>query len=159
MRDLRALGGDGARGAARVLVGDWLLRQSNWHEVAWRPDVLGSRLFAWLGQHDFFCAPADDIYRQNYLTSLVRQAKHLSRVLPRGVHGEGLILAAKGLVAAGLALPRLLGVVGFDFRGGFCDGVVGGCSAGVKVNTAMRAAATPKRMLRPMILSDLRFLT
>jgi uncharacterized heparinase superfamily protein len=105
LRDLRALGGDGARGAARELVGDWLLRQSNWHEVAWRPDVLGSRLFAWLGQHDFFCAPAGDIYRQNYLTSLVRQAKHLSRVLPRGVHGEGLILAAKGLVAAGLALP------------------------------------------------------
>ncbi len=105
LRDLRALGGDGARRQARDLVGDWLLRQSNWHEVAWRPDVLGSRLFAWLGQHDFFCASADDAYRQEYLTSLVRQAKHLSRVLPRGAHGAGLIQAAKGLIAAGLALP------------------------------------------------------
>jgi uncharacterized heparinase superfamily protein len=105
LRDLRALGGDGARRQARELVGDWLIRQSNWHEVAWRPDVLGSRLFAWLGQHDFFCAPADDTYRRDYLASLVRQAKHLSRVLPRGADGAGLILAAKGLVAAGLSLP------------------------------------------------------
>ncbi len=105
LRDLRALGGDSARRQARDLVGDWLVRQSNWHEVAWRPDVLGSRLFAWLGQHDFFCASAEDAYRQNYLASLARQAKHLSRVLPRGTNGAGLILAAKGLVAAGLSLP------------------------------------------------------
>jgi len=105
LRDLRALGGDGARRQARELVGDWLVRQSNWHEVAWRPDVLGSRLFVWLGQHDFFCASADDTYRRDYLASLVRQAKHLSRVLPRGAHGAGLILAAKGLIAAGLSLP------------------------------------------------------
>ena len=105
LRDLRALGGDNARRQARDLVGDWLVRQSSWHEIAWRPDVMGSRLFAWLGQHDFFCASADDIYRQNYLNSLVRQAKHLSRVLPRGTDGAGLILAAKGLIAAGLSLP------------------------------------------------------
>lgn len=105
LRDLRALGGDGARRQARELVGDWLVRQSNWHEIAWRPDVLGNRLFAWLGQHDFFCASADDAYRRDYLASLVRQAKHLSRVLPRGTDGAGLILAAKGLVAAGLSLP------------------------------------------------------
>ena len=105
LRDLRTLGGDGARRQARELVGDWLVRQSNWHEVAWRPDVLGNRLFAWLGQHDFFCASADDDYRRDYLASLTRQAKHLSRVLPRGAHGARLILAAKGLITAGLSLP------------------------------------------------------
>ena len=105
LRDLRALGGDGARRQARDLVGDWLVRQSSWQEIAWRPDVMGCRLFTWLGQHDFFCASADDDYRQNYLTSLVRQAKHLSRVLPRGTDGAGLILAAKGLIAAGVSLP------------------------------------------------------
>lgn len=80
LRDLRALGGDGARRQARELVGDWLVRQSNWHEIAWRPDVLGNRLFAWLGQHDFFCASADDAYRRDYLASLVRQAKRKSVV-------------------------------------------------------------------------------
>lgn len=105
LRDLRTVGGDNARRRARDLVGDWLRRQTNWHEIAWRPDVLGHRLFAWLGQHDFFCASADDEYRRAYLAGIVRQGKHLSRVLPGGVDGEGLIAAIKGLVVAGLALP------------------------------------------------------
>ncbi len=105
LRDLRTVGGDNARRRARDLVGDWLRRQNNWHEIAWRPDVLGRRLFAWLGQHDFFCASADDEYRRAYLAGIVRQAKHLSRVLPGGADGESLIVAIKGLIVAGLAIP------------------------------------------------------
>ena len=105
IRDLRALGGDKARQQARNLVNDWLKRQSNWHEVAWRPDVIGNRVFCWLGQHDFFCDSADDEYRKKYFSSLVRQSKHLSRTLPRGTSGSGLILATKGLITAGLLLP------------------------------------------------------
>ncbi len=105
LRDLRAVGGDAARRRARDLVGDWIENQSNWQEIAWRPDVLATRLYAWLGQHDFFCASADDEYRRRYLAVLARQTKHLARVLPGGVEGAGLIRAAKGLVAAGLALP------------------------------------------------------
>ena len=104
LRDLRALGGDGPRRKARALVEDWLLKQSSWHDIAWRPDVIGSRLYSWLGQHDFFCASADDEYQHNYLVSLVRQAKHLSRALPHGVNRDDMILATKGLLAAGLSI-------------------------------------------------------
>jgi uncharacterized heparinase superfamily protein len=105
LRDLRAVGGDAARRRARDLVGDWIEHQTGWHEIAWRPDVLATRLFAWLGQHDFFCASADDEYRRRYLAALARQMRHLARVLPGGVEGAGLIRAAKGLVVSGLALP------------------------------------------------------
>ncbi|MBO6783265.1 MAG: heparinase II/III family protein [Alphaproteobacteria bacterium] len=104
LRDLRAVGGDAARRKARDLVGDWIERQAGWQEIAWRPDVLATRLHAWLSHHDFFCASADDEYRRRYLASIARQAKHLGRVLPGGVEGAGLIRAAKGLVAAGVAL-------------------------------------------------------
>ena len=105
LRDLRAVGGDAARRRARELVGDWLARQANWDETAWRPDVLARRLFAWLGQHDFFCASAPDGYRKLYLAGLNRQSRHLHRVLPGGVDGVPLITAIKGLIVAGLALP------------------------------------------------------
>jgi len=105
LRDLRAVGGDAARRRARDLVGDWIERQTGWHEVAWRPDVMATRLHAWLGHHDFFCASAEDDYRHRYLASIARQAKHLARVLPGGVEGAGLIRAAKGLIAVGVALP------------------------------------------------------
>lgn len=105
LRDLRTVGGDAARRRARDLVGDWLRRQSNWHEIAWRPDILSRRLFAWLGQHEFFCASADDQYRRTYLGGVAKQAKHLARVLPGSIDGEPLIVAIKGLIVAGLALP------------------------------------------------------
>ncbi|MDA0785204.1 MAG: heparinase II/III family protein [Proteobacteria bacterium] len=105
LRDLRAVGGDAARRRARDLVEDWIEHQTGWQEIAWRPDILATRLFAWLGQHDFFCASADDDYRRRYLATIARQAKHLARVLPGGVEGAGLIRAAKGLTVAGLALP------------------------------------------------------
>ncbi len=106
LRDLRAIGGDAARRRARDLVGDWIKQQTGWHEVAWRPDVMATRLHTWLGHHDFFCASADDDYRRRYLASIARQAKHLARVLPGGVEGAGLIRATKGLITVGVALPR-----------------------------------------------------
>ena len=106
LRDLRAVGGDAARRKARDLVGDWIERQTSWQEIAWRPDVLATRLHAWLGQHDFFCASADDLYRRRYLASIARQSRHLARVLPGGVEGAGLIRATKGLITAGVALPN-----------------------------------------------------
>ena len=105
LRDLRAVGGEGARRKARDLVGDWIERQPSWQKISWRPDVLATRLHAWLGQHDFFCASADDLYRRRYLATIARQSRHLARVLPAGAEGAALIRAAKGLIAAGVALP------------------------------------------------------
>ena len=105
LRDLRAVGGDVARRRARDLVDDWLSHGKRWHPVSWRPDVLATRLFAWLGQHEFFCASADDEYRERYLAAIVHQGKHLARVLPGGGAGEPLIAAIKGLIVTGLALP------------------------------------------------------
>ncbi len=105
LKDLRAVGGDAARRRARTLIDDWIEHHDNWHELAWRPDVLGRRLYAWLGQHDFFCASADDAFRKRCFASLTRQAKHLSRALPGGAAGEGRIVAIKALAVAGLCVP------------------------------------------------------
>lgn len=109
LRDLRAVGGDAARRRARELVEDWCLHAQRWHPVAWRPDVLATRLFAWLGQYEFFCASADDTYRQRYLKSVSQQARHLARVLPGGGVGEPMLTALKGLIVAGVALPDRTG--------------------------------------------------
>src|SRR3546814_14051094 len=44
LRDLRAMGGDEARRAARELVATWILEPERWSEVAWRHDVTGARI-------------------------------------------------------------------------------------------------------------------
>lgn len=106
LRDLRALGGDQARRAARLMVKDWMVHYRNWDSVAWRPDITGARLAAWIGLHDFFLASADDGYRLDVFESIQKQSRYLLRVLPGAMKGSRLITALKGQIYACLALPN-----------------------------------------------------
>lgn len=105
LRDLRAVGGDAARRQARLLVDHWVETQGRWNPVAWAPDVMGSRLCAWIGQHDFFLASADDQLRARVFDSMAQQMRHLQRTVPGRLRGDGLLLAIKGLAYGGLCLP------------------------------------------------------
>ena len=106
LRDLRAMGGDGSRRHARHLVGDWLDRCRGWDELAWRPDVLGTRISSWLGTYDFFIASADDAFRRRVFASLAEQVRHLARALPSAPGGVGAFTAVKGMVQGALALDE-----------------------------------------------------
>lgn len=106
LRDLRALGGDQARRGARLLVRDWLVNYKNWDSLAWRPDIVGARIAAWIGLHDFFLASADDGYRLDIFESIQKQSRYLLRVLPGTLKGSRLITALKGQIYACLALPN-----------------------------------------------------
>lgn len=104
LRNLRSVGGDRARRMAREMVSGWLAVYTKHHDLVWRADVTGVRLTSWISFHDFFCASADDDFRKDYFTSLIRQAKHLARILPAGLEGIPLMKAVKGLAFSGLAL-------------------------------------------------------
>ncbi|WP_119460601.1 heparinase II/III domain-containing protein [Rhodospirillaceae bacterium SYSU D60014] len=106
LRDLRAVGGDAGRRTARNLVGQWIEDNSRWSPLVWRPDIIGQRLAAWLAQYEFYGPSADAAFRGRFLVSAGQQAGHLARVLPAGLTGAALLIAVKGLIYAGLALPR-----------------------------------------------------
>lgn len=106
LRDLRAVGGDAGRRTARDLVARWMEDCERWHELGWRPDILGRRLANWISQHDFYGASGDALFKSRLLMSAGRQACHLARVLPAGLTGDALLAAIKGLVYAGLFLPK-----------------------------------------------------
>jgi uncharacterized heparinase superfamily protein len=106
LRDLRAAGGDAARRRARDLAADWVEAHQRWSALPWRPDLIGARLSAWFGQHDFFWASGDAEFQNRIAASAAAQARHLARALPGGVSGSGAVRAVKGLIFAGLALPR-----------------------------------------------------
>ena len=104
LRDLRALGTDGARSRARSLVADWIATPGR-DRIAERPDVAGARITAWLGQYDFFVASSDDAFRASVMARLVADARILSAGIP-GEEVDGRALTAlKGLIAAAVALP------------------------------------------------------
>lgn len=103
LRDLRALGGDMGRRQARAMIMAWIDRYEHWNEKTWRPDLIGRRISIWIALHDFFAASADEIFQTHYMTSLLRQARHLSRSLPGTVTGLDLLYGIRGLTYAGLA--------------------------------------------------------
>ena len=104
LRDLRALGTDGARSRARALVADWI-GATGLERLAERPDVAGSRITAWLGHYDFFAASADDAFRSRLMARLVADARTLSATLPAEELDGRALTALKGLIASAVALP------------------------------------------------------
>jgi uncharacterized heparinase superfamily protein len=105
LRDLHAAGSDAARARARDLVLSWIDRFGRWDALAWRSDIVGRRLAAWIMQYEFFAVGADDRFNALLLDSLCRQARHLHRFVRRAPDGAPRIAACRGLVIAGLALP------------------------------------------------------
>jgi uncharacterized heparinase superfamily protein len=104
LRDLRALGTDAARLRARGLVADWIAGPLG-DPVAYRADVAGSRITAWLGHYDFFAASADDGFRQKLMGRLVADARSLAAALPAEELDARALTGLKGLIAAAVALP------------------------------------------------------
>ncbi len=104
LRDLRSVGGDRARRMAREMVASWMNQYAKLSGPTARADIMGVRLSSWISFHDFFCASADDQFRENYFTSLVRQAKQLQRILPGHLSGIALMRALKGLAYSGITL-------------------------------------------------------
>ncbi len=107
LADLLAAGG--GRDAARDLVQSWLAENAAGHGVAWRSDVLATRLFGWLSHLDEIAGrDRDHALRRAVLTSLVPQLSHLARTASWEQVGAAKLRALKGLIAGTVALggPR-----------------------------------------------------
>jgi uncharacterized heparinase superfamily protein len=100
--DLLAVGG-GARDAARALVQSWLTDNHGWHPIAWRSDVLATRIFAWIVHFDELASrEADRLLRRAMLVSLGAQLRHLSRTAGWELTGAARLRSLKGVIG-GLA--------------------------------------------------------
>ncbi len=107
LADLAAVASEPARQQARTLLRSWLNEQERWHPLAWRADVLGERLYAWITHANLLAPTAGDPgLRTAFLRSLARQTRHLQRVASWEATGLGRLQALKGLAAALLAEGR-----------------------------------------------------
>ena len=111
LADLAAVG-ESARGCASALVGDWIASGSQWHDVTWAPEILGSRIAAWLSHAALLSSAANQAPDRAILNSLARQTRHLARVVAGGRAGVARLDALKGLIyggACGIVSRRALG--------------------------------------------------
>lgn len=104
IRDLKTLGGDKGRMAARAMLENWMEQHPHPDELNWRPDILGLRLSNWLSSFPFFGESATPEFQEQFYISLARQVRHLSRSTPGHLAGIPLLQAIRGLAYAGLAM-------------------------------------------------------
>jgi len=104
LRDFRANGGTAAGHKARELCQGWF--QARHPDIAWRPDVVGRRVAAWLAHAGFLLRDADARFHGTFLASLGAQVRRLERTAHRAPDGAGRLAAGAALVLAGLALAR-----------------------------------------------------
>lgn len=106
LRDLRATGSEAARVRGRSLILRWIETHGLWNRIAWQPGELGARITNWIGHCDFLTGGSDATFQQIFYHSLVRQTRHLGRILRFAAPGVARIQALKGLIFAALAFEN-----------------------------------------------------
>ncbi|WP_294292150.1 heparinase II/III family protein [uncultured Sphingomonas sp.] len=74
-------------------------------EPAWRPDLTGKRLLAWVAHAPLILSSTDLVYRSSVLHALARGARHLERTADKAPAGAPRIAAWAGVITAGLMIP------------------------------------------------------
>lgn len=93
------------REAGRELVRSWLAENVGWHPLAWRSDVLATRIVAWLTHFDEIAGrDHDPALRRALLASLAAQLRHLARTASWELAGAARLRALKGLIAGTVVL-------------------------------------------------------
>lgn len=102
LRDLRALGGPLAKEQGRLMIENWIERYEHWNAKTWRSDITGRRIAMWIRHADFFCDENQLEFEEAFLTSIAKQATHLSNRIT-AKQGMQQLQATKGLMFAGIA--------------------------------------------------------
>ena len=74
-------------------------------EPAWRPDLVGRRILAWVAHAPLILSSTDLVYRSSVLHTLAKGARHLERTADRAPPGTARIAAWAGVIAAGIMIP------------------------------------------------------
>lgn len=96
---------DRAQARAESILKDWVNVYGEWHEDAWRQDLIGLRVIYWTFNAPLILSSDDLVYRSKVLNALARQARHLHKTTLNGPDGLPRIQAVVGLTISGLVMP------------------------------------------------------
>jgi len=109
LRHLRAAESTITRANARALVDEWITLQGSWHPIAWRPEIVGRRITAWLTQAPLILDDADMRFYRRFLRNLTRQVRYLRRTAGDTRDGVPRLQARIALAYASLAMAGQIG--------------------------------------------------
>jgi uncharacterized heparinase superfamily protein len=106
LRDIKEVGGEEPARFAAAMVDGWITANAKVAGVAWRADVLASRVIAWISNSAMIFRGADRTFIERFFRSLALQRKHLMRLVPGDLAGAALLRGVKGLIYSHLALAE-----------------------------------------------------
>lgn len=106
LADFSAADGPTARRQTRALVRRWIADFGRWSPMAWRPDILGLRLVAWLAHTDFLLVDAESDFSATFLGQIGEQVRHLARAQAVADSAAQRTIARASYLTASLALGR-----------------------------------------------------
>ena len=104
IRDLRDYGGSRARMTARTLILRWLAEHKDWSPVAWRPDIIATRLTNLCLTYGWFGESADENFQHQLKQMMAAQFRCLSLDWQRLTSPFDQLVALTGLVTGQVAL-------------------------------------------------------
>ena len=106
LRDVKEVGGEEPARFAAAMVEGWMARNARVSGLAWRADVLGNRLIAWIANSAMIFRGADRSFIERFFRSLAMQRRHLMRLVPNDLAGSALLRGIKALIYSHLALAE-----------------------------------------------------
>ena len=106
INDLHSIGSDKSREITRQLVLAWIKNNNRWKYFSWDSELIGKRIVNLLGRFNFFCSSANKDFKFSFFSNLMKQIRHLYRIINFEPSGLKKITAAKGLIYAGVCLPK-----------------------------------------------------
>ncbi|MEG3616904.1 heparinase II/III family protein [Magnetovibrio sp. PR-2] len=104
LKDIRALGGNEANSFVREHMSAWIDTHTDWSPIAWRADVVATRLIQWCQHWSVLAGDPHDALHTHLRQIAGRDARHLMRSTPPKQAGYRRLLAIKGQVFAAFAL-------------------------------------------------------
>lgn len=108
--DLKADGSEAAVTQARQLLFNWINLHGVWSHLAWRYDVMATRLLSWMQHEKWLISGATEDFIQSFHKSFAIQVRHLMKARCPDYKGEALINVLWGQLLLSLF------VEGFDGR-------------------------------------------
>ena len=106
INDLHSIGSDKSRKITRQLILTWIKNNNSWKYFSWDSGLIGKRIVNLFGRFNFFCSSANKEFKSLFFSNLIKQIRHLNRIINFEATGPKRITAAKGLIYSGICLSK-----------------------------------------------------
>ena len=106
LNDLQEISKETLRIHGRELTSYWIKKNSSWKSKTWEDFILATRICNWLKNYNFFFSTADEEFKKEIFSSILRQIEHLVKNFSNLKRNSDLIRIIKALIYTSISIPN-----------------------------------------------------